>query len=181
MKRRLVELPPLVFVGEAWKMEERLSDAAMGCVFLLQVATMLRALRTSAPIASMTCSGSCCRRSSSSPMTDRCPRSRSVSSPHLSVSSPLTPPLILIYLWSVKLIQNFHMLIWQQWFVINGRQSSMLWYNQAITFLFILNVLPNCPCNSLANSGHVVHNVFCIDYTLYFYFAGHWWENQGAF
>jgi hypothetical protein len=34
--------------------------------------------------------------------------------------------------------------------------------NQAITFHFILNALPNCPCNSLANSGHIVHIVFSI-------------------
>jgi hypothetical protein len=46
---------------------------------------------------------------SSSPSTAGCPHSRSVSSPHRPVSSPLTPPLILTCLWNVKLIQNFHM------------------------------------------------------------------------
>jgi hypothetical protein len=35
-EQRLVELPPLMFVGEARKLEERLSKAAMGCAFLLQ-------------------------------------------------------------------------------------------------------------------------------------------------
>jgi hypothetical protein len=54
---------------------------------------------------------------SSSPSIARCPRSRSVSSPHRPVSSPLTPPLILIYLWSVKLIQNFNMMQGIPWFL----------------------------------------------------------------
>jgi hypothetical protein len=107
MDRRLAELSPLVFAGEAQKLEERLGEAAMGRAFLLQGGDYARNFEDLGANSIHYMFWLMLQVvASSSPSTARCPRSRSVSSPHRPVSSPLTSPLILIYLWSVKSIKT---------------------------------------------------------------------------